>query len=195
MQYFIKLLSITLLFLAIKANAFYMVEKKDLTASQIESRTKSYKLSSSVDAFTDAKTIALVSSHSFENFDSFLKNIEHGTERLPEDSYGLRCDIDSAGNSNLLFTFDTGKIIKSTGSKVVVWIRVGKNKTLEYSGKMYSNSYTSGYVALNDDILLKQLESQETLKYRVKGSSDIVDRTFFSTGLMTRAKPVIEACK
>jgi len=152
--------------------------------------------SDTVDDFTDVRTLTVIKEDSKQYINAFLNNVIKKTPKLPKDSIGLRCDIDK--NKTLMLTFDTGQIFKATGTDVEVLIRIGKNETLKFVGKTYSNSYKSGYVILKDQVIFNQLKSEDKmkreLKIRIIGSSSIIDRTFSMIAFVEKSVNLLKAC-
>lgn len=167
---------------------------------------KEIKITDTVDAFTDRRSITVIKTGSKERYAAWISmvtNYKAGDPLFlssdePEDSIGLRCDIDKDDNKTLMLTFDTGKIFNSTSSNIEVLIRIGTNEALKLSGKTYLNSYKSGYVVLKDKTIINQLKAEDTiereLKIRVVGSSSVIDRTYRMVAFVEKSENLLKAC-
>lgn len=162
------------------------------------------KIMDTVDDFTDRRSITAIKTESKEHYAAWISSITNFKagdplfSNKPEDSIGLRCDIDKNDNKTLMLTFDTGEIFNATSSNIEVLIRIGTNEALRFSGKTYLNSYKSGYIVLKDKKIINQLKAEDKiereLKIRVVGSSSIIDRTYRMVAFVEKSENLLKVC-
>jgi len=63
-------------------------------------------------------------------------------------SFGIRCDVSSDGEKQFMLTFRVDEALDTPSSPADVFLKVDDNAPFEFSGRLFSNSYRSGYVPM-----------------------------------------------
>lgn len=117
-------------------------------------------------------------------------------------SFGVRCDISKSGNKDFMLTFSVDNAIATPNSSVAVFVKVDENDPISLSGKLYSNSYESGFVRLTsgNKSLLEKLVSQgvagSKMSVRIQDSrkSSIENYSVLLRGFTKHTKEALKAC-
>lgn len=124
-----------------------------------------------------------------------------GYDQYRNNSLGVRCDV--KGNyHDMMVTFLAVRPIDVPQSEVDFFIKVDNNDLIPFTAKLYSNSYSSGYVSLNEfyknDInkLVLQMRRGNTAYIRVqnKRRSEIVNFNVDLKGFTNWSKETLAAC-
>jgi len=63
--------------------------------------------------------------------------------------FGVRCDVAQDGEKDFMLTFTVDGALATPSSRAYVYVKVDENAPIELIGKLFSNSYRSGYVLMN----------------------------------------------
>ncbi|CAH1554743.1 hypothetical protein [Vibrio owensii] len=118
-----------------------------------------------------------------------------------EESIGVRCDI-SNGKKETLLTFDVDSALGVPNTEVDMFVKVDDNKPIKFRGRLYSNSYRSGFVRMNDKTgvqiskLLAQMIAGNRAFVKIQNDrrSEIVDYSVSLSGFTSSSNKTLSAC-
>ncbi|MGO1297254.1 MAG: hypothetical protein ACTMIA_08080 [Vibrio sp.] len=64
-------------------------------------------------------------------------------------SFGIRCDVSKSGGKDFMLTFSVDDVLATPNSDAYIYVKVDENNPIEFVGRLYTNSYKSGFVRLN----------------------------------------------
>ncbi|MEQ6344001.1 hypothetical protein [Vibrio cyclitrophicus] len=118
-----------------------------------------------------------------------------------DESVGVRCDV-SGSSTDVLLTFDVDKALGTPNTEIDMFVKVDDNQPIQFRGRLYSNSYRSGFVRLNSQTdskinkLLTQMIAGNKAFVKVQNDrrSEIVDYSVSLSGFTASSKKVISTC-
>ncbi|WP_153448266.1 invasion associated locus B family protein [Vibrio algicola] len=119
-----------------------------------------------------------------------------------DETIGLRCDVSAEGEEALI-TFDADSVLGVPNTQVDMFVKVDDNKPIKFRGRLYSNSYTSGFVRANDKTesqfnkLVAQMTSGNKAIVKIQNDrrSEIVNFNVSLSGFTAKSKKVLSVCK
>lgn len=151
------------------------------------------------DGFTNATTY---SSYGLAGSDHQLSNGQWLFNNKAGYSIGLRCDVSADGSKDFMLTFRVDSSLATPNSDAYVYLKVDSNQPLDFLGRLYSNSYRSGFVRMTPDnrsglhSFISQAKAGKTLSVRVhdKRRSDIEDYSVLLRGFTQHTAQALNAC-
>ncbi|WP_163392968.1 hypothetical protein [Enterovibrio norvegicus] len=118
-----------------------------------------------------------------------------------DESIGIRCDI-SDEKQQFMLTFDSDNALGTPRKNVDMFVKVDDNQPISFRGRLYTNSYRSGYVSANDktEANIKKLVAQMIaghkayVKIQNDRRSEIVNFTVGLSGFTATSKQTISVC-
>jgi len=116
--------------------------------------------------------------------------------------FGVRCDVAQDGEKDFMLTFTVGSSLATPSSRAYLYTKVDDNAPIELIGKLFSNSYRSGYVLMNStnqekiEKLVAQGIAGNKLTVRVHDErrSEIEDYFVMLKGFTKHTAKAVNAC-
>ncbi|MFA0553462.1 hypothetical protein AB4538_21695 [Vibrio lentus] len=119
-----------------------------------------------------------------------------------QDEYiGIRCDV-SNDSKKVMLTFDVDAALGTPRTEVDLFVKVDDNQPVSLRGRLFTNSYRSGYVRSNDktelDIskLIAQMISGKKAYVKVQNDrrSEVINFNVGLSGFTAKTKKLLSLC-
>ncbi|EKO3439978.1 hypothetical protein V9J75_000928 [Vibrio fluvialis] len=118
-----------------------------------------------------------------------------------DESIGIRCDVTS-DQRQLMLTFDSDSALGTPRTDVDIFVKVDDNQPISFRGRLYTNSYRSGYVRADNKIeadvskLIAQMLAGNKAYVKIQNDrrSEVVNFSVSLTGFTASSKQTISAC-
>tara|TARA_B100001540_G_C15785083_1_gene632860 strand:+ start:1362 stop:2036 length:675 start_codon:yes stop_codon:yes gene_type:complete len=116
---------------------------------------------------------------------------------------GVRCDVSPNGSKDFMLTFGVSQALSTPNSSVNVLLKVDENSPIRFTGKLFSDSYTAGFVRItpsNTQVVRKYISqaiSGTKVKVRVHNDrkSEIEDYAVLLAGFTKHTAAALKACE
>ncbi|XAG09885.1 hypothetical protein NM432_18525 (plasmid) [Vibrio metschnikovii] len=118
-----------------------------------------------------------------------------------EERIGIRCDVTS-DQRQLMLTFASDSALGTPRTEVEMFVKVDDNLPINFRGRLFTNSYRSGYVRADDKteadvskLVAQMLAGNKAyVKLQNDSRSEVVNFTVSLIGFTASSKQTISAC-
>lgn len=120
------------------------------------------------------------------------------SNRIKEYEFGVRCDV--VGKEKMFIFFFSGPdVISTPNSRMTVKVKIDSNDVLDYKGRMFTNSYQSGFmypIDADTSKLVSQMRKGNNMKVRIANirRSNIVNYSVSLSGFSKESATAVKLC-